>query len=115
MTTEEAIQWFEEWLSDYYDICLPDDLTAEIANMAISGLRAQQELENLEPLTLDELRQMEGEPVWAYYTDNGAGQWDIVAWTNQEFVKLWRGGFCPVADCGAAWIAYRHKPEALNG
>ena len=64
MTTQEAIQWFEEWLSDYYDVYLPDDLTPEIANMAISALRAQQERENPETLTLDELRQMDGDPVW---------------------------------------------------
>ena len=47
MTREEAIAWFEDWVSDYYDSYdIPDDLTPDIANMAISALRAQQEQES---------------------------------------------------------------------
>ena len=120
MTTEEAIQWFEEWLSDYYDIYLPDDLTAEIANMAISALRAQQERENPEPLTMDELRKMDGEPVWWW---NKSAKpvcticvWDRFMkepmfanydWQSEDALKLTKYKW--LKKCG--YKPYRQKPE----
>lgn len=62
MTTEQAINTLEiaiaevEW--DYpihYSIAL---------QMAIDALRAQQETEKNDPLTLDELRELHGKSVW---------------------------------------------------
>ena len=66
MTRSEAIAWFENWLLDYYDIDdIPQELTAELAGIALAALRQQETVTNRnglnEPLTLDELRQMDGE------------------------------------------------------
>lgn len=42
-------------------------ILAEACAVGIAALRAQQEQEDPKTLTLDELRQMEGEPVWVVY------------------------------------------------
>ena len=63
MTREEAIEAIKcNWPDSRYTIL------REALDMAISALRQQETVTNRnglnEPLTLDELRQMDGEPVW---------------------------------------------------
>ena len=68
------------------------------------------------PLTLDELRQMDGEPVWVTHKDGSGGRWGIV--------NSYKGaGMCADLDSYTAYwfddwcgtIAYRRKPgEAAN-
>lgn len=65
MTREEAIERLENLLSKCWTgaaVVSGEDFKA--LNTAIASLRAQQEREDPKPLTLDELRQMDGEPVW---------------------------------------------------
>ena len=67
------------------------------------------------PLTLDELRQMAGEPVWVMYQDGSGARWGIVQDTEY--------GLCAVVDNDTAYwftdvcgtIAYRSKPERSEG
>ena len=72
--------------------------------------RAQQKREDPKPLTLEELRQMDGEPVWIVWPDGRIkSQWWIVGsleWHNMDF-------FDPYTPCdyGKTWLAYRHKPK----
>lgn len=78
--------------------------------MAISALRAQQEAEKNEPLTLDELREMDGEPVWVDCIDSkGYGCWMLVDVPNE---CLNNRVYCAVfEDYGESWLAYRRKLE----
>lgn len=112
MTTEEAIAWFE--------MCKPGIARPGARGMyekAIAALRAQQERENPKPLTLDELRQMDGEPVWV-----------VPLGPNPDWVSHWclyhdgyvypnsvtRKGvmyFYYTERYGEAWLAYRYKPK----
>ena len=63
------------------------------------------------PLTLDELRQMAGEPVWVMHQDGSGARWGIVQDTEY--------GLCAVVDDDTAYwftdvcgtIAYRSKPK----
>lgn len=71
--------------------------------------RAQQENR---PLTLDELRQMDGEPVWIQTIGlvgsvNGYGIVGTRAAITQDFctTALW------YKDYGDTWLAYRSKPK----
>ena len=59
MTRERAAELLSEVT------VLDDPEMAEVHRVAISALRAQQEQERNEPLTLDELRTMDGEPVYS--------------------------------------------------
>ena len=85
--------------------------------MALSALRSQQQTEANEPLNLDELRQMDGEPVWCEIRIKGKPPfYGIVHGENVT-------GFIPgddkpvnlaithVGAYGLAWLAYRHKPK----
>lgn len=78
------------------------------------------------PLTLAELREMDGEPVWvtvsASWRESGIlGGWCLVSYhitDDQVRVYLYntRSGasFFPQQDYGISWWAYRRKPNALN-
>ena len=72
----------------------------------LSALRQQETVTNRnglnEPLTLDELRQMDGEPVWL--VNQNGGRWVIMSgaylWDSRKN-----------ADYGKTWLAYLQKPE----
>lgn len=63
-----------------------------------------------DPLTLEELREMDGEPVWGAFSD-GCGSNMIIQWHNSEFFKSFECGFLLVEEYGKSWLAYRRKPE----
>lgn len=77
----------------------------------IMELREQQ---SNDPLSLDELRQMDGEPVWVVWLDGRLkSRWHIVGsslWI--EMFTEWDGAFS--LDYGKTWLAYRHKTEDVN-
>ena len=56
---QQAIAWFENRLSA---AVMPG--AREMFGIALSAINEKQERENPKPLTLDELREMDGEPVW---------------------------------------------------
>ena len=90
----------------------------EALDMAIAALRQQERFgETNKSLTMDELRQMDGEPVWCeIYIKGQSSFYGIVHGENVT-------GFIPgddkpanlaitnVGAYGLAWLAYRQKPE----
>ena len=109
MTIEEAIKILEypvkKWSMEWDE--REDGLSYyEALDMAISALRQQEHFreatKKAEPLTLDELRKMDGEPVWCVSLgaelSRGNG-WYIGV--NNWFMN----GY------GKTWLAYRQKPE----
>ena len=67
----------------------------------------------LKKLTLDELRQMDGEPVWVELTAVNDGYWDIHLHTDDDtgdYESLLR---IPLKNryYGKTWLAYRSKPK----
>lgn len=68
------------------------------------------------PLTLEELREMDGEPVWCVSMINNTAEWAILHIV--ETPKMWfvatAGAACGYGDrdtYGKTWLAYRHKPK----
>ena len=116
MTREEAIEAIKcNWPDSRYTIL------REALDMAISALRQEDHFrevtKKVEPLTLDELRKMDGEPVWCeIYIKGQPSFYGIVHGKNVT-------GFIPgddkpanlaitnVGAYGFAWLAYRQKPE----
>lgn len=93
-------------------------------DMAVSALRAQKELETNEPLTVDELLEMDKEPVWtvgvSYTKDGTFSMWDIIESVNEngihfgysdEFLEWWSYGLKKMDGNLLGWLAYRRKPE----
>lgn len=94
MTMDEAIRILDPETSfdalaeiEYYGGFNGDKAKVEAVNdacrLAVDALRAQQEAEKNELLTLDELRQMDGEPVWVVDGD-GNEMWGLVDMTNDH-------------------------------
>lgn len=86
------------------------DLYLMDRDFLLSAIREKQERMNPQPLTLDEMRSMIGEPVWvkvmepsARCRENGGGYWEIVSGT---LLKL-------IVDHGGI-TAYRHKPQEAH-
>ena len=74
MTREEAI-WYLTPIAESASL----ERYKEALSMAVAALREQEERENPKPLTLDELRKMDWEPVWCLCKpiDGGNGFWCI--------------------------------------
>lgn len=114
MTIEKAINFFESWVECNYKP------TRDAAALAISALIEQQRRENQDPLTLEELREMDGEPVWIAPKKEGGkipARWMLVSAHSTE-VDLYL--FQPNSGIaqgytgksyGTSWLAYRHKPR----
>ena len=82
---------------------------ADALDMAISALSPPNE-----PLTIEQLREMDGEPVWIANPDAlEYGRWGIVDGVYQaedDQVLMLRGDY----SChyyGKTWLAYRRPPE----
>ncbi len=72
---------------------------------------SRRELESGKPLTLDELRAMDGEPVWVNFPKcPEANGWMLVD-TGRHCVYNGLLGDCDFEDCCKTWLAYRRKPK----
>ena len=110
MTREEAIEILR------YQRFVVDFQTEKALEMAISALRQQdvtdKDVGHNEPLTLDELRQMDGAPVycveitgreeWLFRRDGGFA--DMYGEFTSDDFMLWD-------NYGKLWWCYRQKPE----
>lgn len=113
MTNERAAQVLER-LTAFSGPEIPVNDIYKAAELGAAALRAQQEPN--EPLTYEQLQQMDGEPV--YITGKHlAPSWDIVAidydhdWPIVYFHYKYRGAL-QRNGYGKTWRAYRRKPES---
>ena len=117
MNREEAIKILEypvkKWSMEWDE--REDGLSYyEALDMAISALRQQEHFrevtKKVEPLTMDELRQMDGEPVWVQSPGVPEyGRWAIVEGVGENCLFLHDDFTCH--DYGKTWLAYRSKKE----
>ena len=130
MTNEEAIEYWEGLRKTFSSQLEKEEnhfgrmhlqTTIDALDMAISALRQQEHFRDLtkmvEPLTLDELRQMDGEPVWVVclkperYYEPPIG-WRIIEKSIVGTFGVWNDSSCLAErDYGKTWLAYRQKPE----
>ena len=111
MTSEEAIKVLRTESVELSGSAVSVCRFWEALDMAISALRQQETVTNRnEPLTLDELRQMAGEPVWVQSPGVPEyGRWAIVEGVGENCLFLHDDFTCH--DYGKTWLAYRQKPE----
>ena len=125
MTREEAIKKFEKQLHSAMVVLDSGFGTSpgecdrvyrerkEMAEIALSALRQQETVANRnEPLTLDDLRKMDGEPVycveitgreeWLFRRDSGFA--DMYGEFTSDDFMVWD-------NYGKLWWCYRQKPE----
>lgn len=90
------------------------DKNTVFLELAMQALNEKAERENPAPLTLEELRQMDGEPVWIVWPDGrieskwwivGNYDWHMMEFNDDTSMKRYYG---------KTWNAYRHKPEEVQ-
>lgn len=103
---DEAKKWLEENCENQY------------TRMAVFGIMQSmptvdyQKTPN-EPLTLEQLREMDGEPVWVEFEDGSGGLWGIVHITIFAQIVFANGLHCTIGEryYGKSYKAYRRPPE----
>ena len=74
---------------------------------------SQRTIKENQPLTLDELRKMDGEPVWVQSPGVPEyGRWAIVEGVGENCLFLHDDFTCH--DYGKTWLAYRQKPKEIQ-
>lgn len=111
MNKQDAIKCLksiQRWVPDFDN--REDGLSYwDAIDMAIDALSPPNE-----PLTLDELRKMNNEPIWVQNLEEpDKSQWRIIHWDRGKYLVLQgisvRGYL--VDEYGESWLAYRHPPE----
>ena len=66
-----------------------------------------------EPLSTEQLREMNGEPVWVEFEDGSGGLWGIVHITIFAQIVFANGLHCTIGEryYGKSYKAYRRPPE----
>lgn len=107
MTREELRDWFTDWMDDYYDF-LEDDLTPEVAESVLVALSTPTLTPPNEPLTLDDLREMDA-PVWCSCKpiEGGNGYWCLCRY---GYITTPGRTFFEVGEI-PHWVFYRRPPE----
>lgn len=108
MTVHDAIGWFQSKLlvNDRFNLHGNQD---EAARLALIALIEQEERLQNRPLTLEELREMDGEPVWI--SGEGIGCYDVFCGISSDGMAQFYKPALPVDSYGKTWLAYRRKPE----
>lgn len=108
MTTNDrtrAIAWFEKQSK-----CLAMPGAAKMFGLGAEALNAL-DVEN-EPLTMEQLRNMDGEPVWL---KDGIGEgWFLASAIVGEKIYFCEKSITvgePITGCGKTWLAYRRPPQ----
>ena len=114
MTTEEAIKRIRQHMAAHRIGKYPHIYIGEALTMAIAALQEKLDREDPKPLTIEELIQMQDQPVWLKsLEDPEHGGWGIVEGASEIGGKKYlflRGeiGYC---EYEKGVVAYRHKPK----
>lgn len=125
MSIEESVKALDEIAEGFEklseDVCARADLIAMWAGrakgirQAIAVIKASLMDKPNDPLTLEELREMEERPVWIERHDGGPSRWAIVGSFDSLYGVYFgtaRGGLrLPYDDYGKTWLAYRRRKE----
>lgn len=110
MTREEAIQVLHSESVEISGNAVNISRFFEALDIAIAILHdvPDTDIGKNEPLTLDELRQMDGEPVWVVLSEKHRG-WCLVSADCEAVFKQNAG--CTFDEIIRNGVAYRQKPE----
>lgn len=96
----------------------PHILIGEAFNLAITALQEKAEREDPQPLTIEELRQLDEQPVWVKPegAKAGYGMWCVVNHNRltrrvEAFIPGIENTWFEGEEYEKTWLAYRHKPK----
>lgn len=109
MTKEEAI----EILQEEHNYCQEPYFVIKAIEKAIEALRGQP---TGEPLTLEQLREMDGKPVWIERIGSDSSEdkeWALV-FCNEKFCRTSNGNIALFGCYGIGWVAYAYPPAHIE-
>lgn len=114
----EAIKWLKEEirslrLAPKINGCGPENWAdlLEVMETCLEAVRGY----GSEPLTMEQLREMDGQPVWVQTPGiEKYGRWAIVAGVNIEDKVLYCQGDYTCRDYGRVWIAYGYPTAHID-
>lgn len=100
------------------DLVMPIERILSAYDMAIAALQEQEERENKMPLTLEEVKRINNEPVWVCFfggaiaredgwfilIDNGEYEYEVLLRGKESCYKSYN-------YYGKTWIAYKNRPK----
>ena len=134
MTIQQAIENRERCLK-YLEGCAvgTNPESVEAVRLSLEALREKAEREDPQPLTIEELRQMDGQPVFLKYSiaQCQCSGWNVIdsvylteygdylehkegklySVVGMEMVKFITGQSFATQKYGETWLTYRHKPK----
>ncbi len=94
-------------------VIAPEEHTAQDIVMMIQTAPTIVQTDTNVSLTLDELREMDGEPVWIAKMAGSGGAWMLVD-IEYELCREAHGEMAVFENCGKTWLAYRRRPEEVT-
>lgn len=87
---------------------------ANALDLAITALRSMPQAG--EPLSLEQLREMDGKPVWVEYTGGfPTSQWRVVKFQEEEKIVTFTDDRYEITrDYGRVWLAYFYPPAHID-
>lgn len=115
MTNEEAISVIENEIQIDVRLCIDEQVERfqEALYKAIDALRSRT---TGEPLTLDQLREMDGQPVWIERIGSDSPEekeWALV-FCKEKFCRTSRGNVAMFWCYGIGWLAYAYPPDSID-
>ena len=117
MTIEEAIKNRERCL-EYLEGCGPQASAenVEAVRLSLAALRAQQEAEKNDPLTVEEVREMKNTPVFVVPLERVPkdewSEWCVMNYAgNIAHIPGVEYMWWDVDNYGKEWLAYRRQPS----
>ena len=117
MTNEEALNLLEtgSWFRAVYSV-LPQSKADEVAEAINTVAKAIRSAPTREPLTLEQLREMDGQPVWVEMCEEkykDLNRWYILHDGNAylERVDDWE---LEAQEYGKTWLAYAYPPAQID-
>lgn len=105
-----------KYINGEADAYVPDYLRKAVC-VAIQAMQEKLERENPEPLGLQELKLMVGDPIYCVSLDGEEeNQWAILGYSMAGDIGVWAEDIYIFLerDYGKTWLAYRHKPDLVN-
>lgn len=120
MTREELQSAIQDFWDETFNHSVHPEISAESKMIAFQCMIDEAKRRSTQPLTLEELRRMDGEPIWGESLISGKpGEWSILRVV--EMSKIWfiacagaTQGFGDKDSYGKTWLAYRSKPKEGN-
>lgn len=115
MTREELQSAIQDFWDEAFH-CSKHEISDTSKAIALECMMDAAERENPKPLTLEELRRMDGEVVYIPESEEYFSGMGIVSVSQERVVDVGdpKFGYWPFREYGEGWRAYRSKPKEEN-